>query len=201
MQVEIEVFEIFFQKQRFNNEIYTRLTCLKDIFCYQLANHYAQFDNKTRSLTTVLQGLPTSCQLELANCNLPLPLNLQSCLSRVPEIPALYNEPTISQLEVLFMKINYKNLGKRIQSARRETGLSQEQLAEAIGKSPSAVSTIETGKRGASLETLIRIEMRYRYPPTICWPISCPTSPGSLPGNRSSFFETARSGSCRCFKR
>lgn len=45
MQVEIEVFENFFQKQRFNNEIYTRLTCLKDIFCYQLANHYAQFDN------------------------------------------------------------------------------------------------------------------------------------------------------------
>lgn len=157
MQVEIEVFEKFFQKWRFNNEFYTRLTCLKDIFCYQLANHYAQFDNKTRSLTTVLQGLPTSCQLELANCNLPLSSNSQSCLSRVPEIPALYNEPTISQLEVLFMEINYKKLGKRIQSARRETGLSQEQLAEAIGKSPSAVSTIETGKRGASLETLIRI--------------------------------------------
>ena len=55
------------------------------------------------------------------------------------------------------MEINYKKLGKRIQSARRETGLSQEQLAEAIGKSPSAISTIETGKRGASLETLIRI--------------------------------------------
>lgn len=46
------------------------------------------------------------------------------------------------------MKINYKKLGKRIQSARREAGLSQEQLAEAIGKSPSAISTIETGKRG-----------------------------------------------------
>ena len=55
------------------------------------------------------------------------------------------------------MKINYKKLGKRIQSARKETGLSQEQLAEAIGKSPSAISTIETGKRGASLETLIHI--------------------------------------------
>ena len=121
MQVKIEVFENFFQKRRFNNEFYTRLTCLKDIFCYQLANHYAQFDNKTRSLTTVLQGLPTSCQLELANCNLPLSLNSQSCLSRVPEIPALYNESTILQLEVLFMEINYKKLGKRIQSARKET--------------------------------------------------------------------------------
>ena len=43
------------------------------------------------------------------------------------------------------MEINYKKLGKRIQSARKEAGLSQEQLAEAIGKSPSAVSTIETG--------------------------------------------------------
>ena len=144
MQVKIDVFENFFQKRRFNNEIYTILsvTSLPTIML---------------SLTTVLQGLPTSCQLELANCNLPLPLNLQSCLSRVPEIPALYNEPTILQLEVLFMEINYKKLGKRIQSARKETGLSQEQLAEAIGKSPSAVSTIETGKRGASLETLIRI--------------------------------------------
>ena len=55
------------------------------------------------------------------------------------------------------MKVNYKKLGKRIQAARKETGLSQEQLAEAIGKSPSAISTIETGKRGASLETLIHI--------------------------------------------
>lgn len=55
------------------------------------------------------------------------------------------------------MKINYKKLGKRIQSARKETGVSQEQLAEAIGKSPSAISTIETGKRGASLETLVHI--------------------------------------------
>lgn len=45
MQVKIEVFEKIFQKQRFNNEFYTRLTCLKDLFCYQLANHYAQFDN------------------------------------------------------------------------------------------------------------------------------------------------------------
>ena len=45
MQVEIEIFEKFFQKWRFNNEFYTRLTYLKDIFCYQLANHYAQFDN------------------------------------------------------------------------------------------------------------------------------------------------------------
>ena len=127
-------------------------------------NLFTRFDNKIRILTTVslrlatnCRSLPTSCQLELANCNLPLSSNSQSCLSRVPEILSLYNEPTISQLEVLFMEINYKKLGKRIQSARRETGLSQEQLAEAIGKSPSAVSTIETGKRGASLETLVHI--------------------------------------------
>lgn len=45
MQVEIEVFEKFFQKQRFNNEINTRFTRLRDAFCYQFANHYAQFDN------------------------------------------------------------------------------------------------------------------------------------------------------------
>ena len=79
------------------------------------------------------------------------------------------------------MEINYKKLGKRIQSARKEAGLSQEQLAEAIGKSPSAVSTIETGKRGASLETLIRIANVLQV--------------------SADFFEPARNGSCRCFKR
>ena len=99
------------------------------------------------------------------------------------------------------MKINYKKLGKRIQSARRETGLSQEQLAEAIGKSPSAISTIETGKRGASLETLIHIANVLQVSADYLLADSCPTALGSLPENRSSFFETARSGSCRCFKR
>lgn len=127
MQVKIEVFENFFQKRRFNNEFYTRLTCLKDIFCYQLANHYAQFDNKTRSLTTVLQGLPTSCQLELANCNLPLPLNLQSCLSRVPEVLSLYNEPTISQLmsteqtPVFFAAPKYPAMLSKLAKGRTES--------------------------------------------------------------------------------
>ena len=47
--------------------------------------------------------------------------------------------------------------GERIRQRRQSLGLSQEQLAEAIGKSPSAISTIETGKRGASLETLVHI--------------------------------------------
>lgn len=55
------------------------------------------------------------------------------------------------------MKINCKKLGKRIQSIRKDRGLSQEQLAEAIGKSPSAVSCIETGRKCPSLETFILI--------------------------------------------
>ena len=38
MQVEIEVFEKIFQKQRFNNEINTGFTRLRDAFCYQFDN-------------------------------------------------------------------------------------------------------------------------------------------------------------------
>lgn len=38
MQVKIDVFEKFFQKQRFNNEINTRFTRLRDAFCYQFDN-------------------------------------------------------------------------------------------------------------------------------------------------------------------
>ena len=66
MQVKIDVFENFFQKRRFNNEIYTRLTCLKDISVTSLPTIML-------SLTTVLQGLPTSCQLELATCKISFP--------------------------------------------------------------------------------------------------------------------------------
>ena len=53
MQVEIEVFENFFQKRRFNNEFYTRLTCLKDILVNCKSNF--QFAGFTSGLQKALQ--------------------------------------------------------------------------------------------------------------------------------------------------
>lgn len=51
MQVEIEVFENFFQKRRFNNEINTRFTRLRML--------------SVTSLTTKTRVFPTTCQVEL----------------------------------------------------------------------------------------------------------------------------------------
>lgn len=49
------------------------------------------------------------------------------------------------------------SVGARIKAARRDAGLTQEQLAEMIGISAKNLSFIETGRFGVGLETLIRI--------------------------------------------
>lgn len=77
------------------------------------------------------------------------------------------------------MALNYQMLGKRIQQIRNARKLSQFQLAELIGTSPTFVSHIERGTKGPSLETLILIadalhtsidllltESRMNYPET-----------------------------------
>ena len=46
-------------------------------------------------------------------------------------------------------KIN-KSIGKVLQKARLEKGLTQEQLADQLLKSPKTISQIETGKDGTS---------------------------------------------------
>lgn len=48
--------------------------------------------------------------------------------------------------------------GNRLRTARREAGLTQEQLAERAGIDRAAVSEIERGQRDARLSTLLRIE-------------------------------------------
>jgi transcriptional regulator with XRE-family HTH domain len=48
--------------------------------------------------------------------------------------------------------------GERLRAARREAGLTQEQLAERAGIDRAAVSEIERGLRDARLSTLLRIE-------------------------------------------
>ena len=55
------------------------------------------------------------------------------------------------------MALNYQMLGRRIQQTRTARRLSQFQLAELIGTSPTFVSHIERGTKGPGLETLILI--------------------------------------------
>lgn len=51
--------------------------------------------------------------------------------------------------------IDYKDLGQRIRTLRRQHGLTQEELAEKAGISPSFMGHIERGSRIASLDTLV----------------------------------------------
>ncbi|MGB9803636.1 helix-turn-helix domain-containing protein [Desulfofundulus sp.] len=53
--------------------------------------------------------------------------------------------------------MGYKSIGRRIQMAREEAGLSQEQLAAKIGCSQSALSNYEQGKRRLYLAQLEKI--------------------------------------------
>jgi len=50
-----------------------------------------------------------------------------------------------------------KQIGALVRDARKQRGLTQTQLAEALGTSQSAVARIEQGKQNVSLEMLARI--------------------------------------------
>jgi transcriptional regulator with XRE-family HTH domain len=53
------------------------------------------------------------------------------------------------------MELDYKAIGKRIKIARIKADLTQEQLAERVGISPTHLSNIETGTTRVSLTTMI----------------------------------------------
>ena len=53
--------------------------------------------------------------------------------------------------------MDYKDLGNRVRTVRRQHSLTQEQLAEKVGISASFLGHIERGTRVASLETLVAI--------------------------------------------
>ncbi|RKJ55106.1 XRE family transcriptional regulator [bacterium 1XD42-1] len=53
--------------------------------------------------------------------------------------------------------MDLKAIGRRIQKARKAKGLTQEQLAEIVGLSPTHISVIERGVKGPKLETFIDI--------------------------------------------
>lgn len=50
-----------------------------------------------------------------------------------------------------------KVFGKRVAEVRKSRGVTQQQLAEAVGMSVVAIAYIETGKRWARLATLNKI--------------------------------------------
>lgn len=53
--------------------------------------------------------------------------------------------------------MDYQDLGQRIRKLRREQDLTQEDLAELVGISPSFMGHVERGSRVASLETLVAL--------------------------------------------
>ena len=53
--------------------------------------------------------------------------------------------------------IDYKDIGARIRTVRREQGMTQEQLAEAVGVGTTHISHIETGHTIPSLQVLVDI--------------------------------------------
>lgn len=53
--------------------------------------------------------------------------------------------------------MDYEDLGLKIRQARRQQGLTQEQLAEMTGISTSFLGHIERGSRIASLETVVEL--------------------------------------------
>lgn len=55
------------------------------------------------------------------------------------------------------MALNVKIIGRRVKELRLQERLSQADLAERIDMSVTYISHIETGKKQASLETLVRI--------------------------------------------
>ena len=53
-------------------------------------------------------------------------------------------------------------IGTRIAALRRDAGMSQADLARALGVSPSAVGMYEQGRREPSVETLVHLSQIFR---------------------------------------
>jgi transcriptional regulator with XRE-family HTH domain len=58
----------------------------------------------------------------------------------------------------------YKNIGKKIQMAREEAGLSQEELASRLGYTQAALSNYELGKRRLYLANIEQIARELNKP-------------------------------------
>ena len=62
------------------------------------------------------------------------------------------------------MYINQKEIGQRIRSLRKETGLSQEELANKLNINTDHLGRLETGKRGMSIDLLTEISKYFAVP-------------------------------------
>ena len=58
----------------------------------------------------------------------------------------------------------YKNIGKKIQKAREEAGLSQDELASRLGYTQAALSNYELGKRRLYLANIEQIALALNKP-------------------------------------
>lgn len=57
-----------------------------------------------------------------------------------------------------------KAVGVRVQVARKRRGLTQEQLASQVGRTPESISNIERGRYVPSLETLVDLSAALQVP-------------------------------------
>lgn len=55
------------------------------------------------------------------------------------------------------MELDYRAIGKRIKIERIKADLTQEKLAEMVGKSPTHMSNVETGTTRVSLTLMVAI--------------------------------------------
>lgn len=55
------------------------------------------------------------------------------------------------------MYYDTKESGKRIRELRKQKGMTQEKMAEELNITPKAVSKIETGERGTTIDTICLI--------------------------------------------
>lgn len=60
-----------------------------------------------------------------------------------------------------------REFGRRLAEARRDAGLTQEQLAERAGLHPVTISTLETASRAASVPTLVRVAAALGVDPAV----------------------------------
>ena len=90
------------------------------------------------------------------------------------------------------MSEDYKGrIGNLIRDARQHRGLTQQQLAERLSTSQSAINRIEKGHQNLSLEMLARIGSASRCSAPRCSTVAAPRCARS-PGSRRS------TGSSRC---
>lgn len=80
-------------------------------------------------------------------------------LSQERGFPIIDCEDTVlSEVAKLTWDLDYVGIGKRIYHARKEElGMTQEQLAEIVGKGREHISRIERAKRHASVSLLVEI--------------------------------------------